>query len=319
MDSTLHYYRAWGGSLGGSWRAVLAIAEQSLRLILRRRLFWVLYVLALLNFVVFFSGIYLLYQLDVEQLLEGAPTSARIGFIRIRDLEQFLNFLRKQLYLAGTAETYRNFFWYQGYITMALLAFTGAQLIGQDYSAGALPFFLSKPIRSWHYVLGKFLAVCVIVNAMTTLPALALFVECGLLIGWDYFAEEIRLAAGSIAYGMVLTASLGSLVLAVAARVKRTVPLVLVWAVILILMRGLASTLVDGLRYDVRWRLLDLWNSTYVIGSAALGAAAKLETSRRWLSRPQPELWEVACVLGALVVLAWVDLLRRVRPYQTVG
>ena len=36
--------------------------------------------------------------------------------------------------------------------------------------------------------------------------------------------------------------------------------------------RLLASALVDGLHYDARWRLIDLWNDAYLVGNACLVA-----------------------------------------------
>ena len=40
------------------------------------------------------------------------------------------NTLQKSLKLAGDAETFRNFFWFQGYFVMAVLALAGATTIG---------------------------------------------------------------------------------------------------------------------------------------------------------------------------------------------
>ena len=51
---------------------------------------------------------------------------------------------------------------------MIVLALAGAVLVGNDFRFGSLPFYLSKPLGRWHYVLGKCLAVAVFVNLMTT-------------------------------------------------------------------------------------------------------------------------------------------------------
>ena len=53
-----------------------------------------------------------------------------------------------------------------------MLALAGSVLVGNDFLHGSLPFYLSKPIGRWHYVLGKCLAIGVFVNLMTTLPAI---------------------------------------------------------------------------------------------------------------------------------------------------
>ena len=58
---------------------------------------------------------------------------------------------------------------------MIVLALAGAVLVGNDFRWGGLPFYLSKPLTRWHYLLGKCLAVAVFVNLMTTVPALVLY------------------------------------------------------------------------------------------------------------------------------------------------
>ena len=78
---------------------------------------------------------------------------------------------------------------------MIVLALAGSVLVGNDFRFGSLPFYLSKPLGRWHYVLGKCLAVAVFVNVMTTILALILLVEYGLLDSWDYFVEHV--AAGA--------------------------------------------------------------------------------------------------------------------------
>ena len=42
---------------------------------------------------------------------------------------------------------------------MIVLALAGSVLVGNDFRFGSLPFYLSKPLGRWHYVLGKCLAV----------------------------------------------------------------------------------------------------------------------------------------------------------------
>src|SRR5271165_5819511 len=104
--------------------------------------------------------------------------------------------LRDAMKLNGSAETYRNFFWYQGWMVMVLLAMAGAIMVGNDFHHGSLPFYLSKPLTPWHYLLGKCLAVAVFVNLMTTLPALVLFVQYRTLYEWGDLGSELHLLAG---------------------------------------------------------------------------------------------------------------------------
>jgi ABC-type transport system involved in multi-copper enzyme maturation permease subunit len=293
-------------------------------MLFRRKLFWILYLVALLNFMVFSSCIYVLSQIDVEELTGGQLQRARFSFIPVRNLQAFVEELRLRLHLAGTGATYRNFFWLQGYIVMAVLALAGSILIGNDYQHGTLPFYLSKPLGRWHYLLGKCLAVGILINLMTTVPALVIYTECGLLNAWptradpDDCIDPIRILWGILAYGGILTVCLSLLVVALSTWLRKTVPLIMVWLGILFFARLVSETLVwQG--YDVHWRLLDLWNNMYVIGSECLGTVAKVTQNRRqWTAAPQPEWWKSATVLATMCVLCLIYLNHRIRAVEVV-
>src|SRR5207302_1676634 len=124
-------------------------------------------------------------------------------------------------------------------------------------------------------------------------PALVLFVEYGLLGSWDYFFDEAGLALGILGYGAVLTVSLTLLLLATATALRRTVPLIMTWTTLFLFCRLLAGALVERLNFDARWRLIDLWNCTYVVGHYCLGLGPE-----QFRSRVQPEWYEAALVLA---------------------
>src|SRR5262249_40105528 len=155
-------------------------------------------------------------------------------------------------------------------------------LVGNDFFHGSLPFYLSKPIGRRHYILGKCLAIGVLVNIMTTLPAILLWLEAGLLYDWQsYYIDNFDLLLGIVGYGLVLTVTLSLLVVSTAIWVRRTVPMVMVWMGIFAFMRTLSLWLVDTMR-DERWRLIDLWNDLYLCGLSCLQAD-------RATIRPQPQ------------------------------
>src|SRR5437667_12749649 len=52
-------YRPWSGRLRSTHRSIWPIARAGLKMMFRQKLFWLLYVGGLLNFVIFFAGIYL--------------------------------------------------------------------------------------------------------------------------------------------------------------------------------------------------------------------------------------------------------------------
>ena len=306
MAVHLLHYRAWRGKFHGPGHSVWPIARLSLVMMFRRKLFWGLYALALIIFFMFFFGQYLLFWAETQ-----------LGQSRINILgksfppEVLVARLREAARLNGTGETYRNLFWYQGYMVMIVLALAGTLLVGNDIRHGSLPFYLSKPLAPGHYLLGKCLAIAVFVNLMTTLPAVCLFVQYGLLDTSDYFDNHLPLLFGILGYGLLLSVVLSLLLVATAVAVKRTVPLIMAWTTLFFFFRQLATALVDRLYYDPRWKLIDLWNDLYLVGNALLGVP------RRSLGR-QPALGEAVVVLGGVSLLCLTYLIRRIRAVEVV-
>jgi ABC-type transport system involved in multi-copper enzyme maturation permease subunit len=271
--------------------------------LIRRKLLWALYGFCLLVFFSFFFGQYLLVWAGT-QLGEGEVRG--VGFMRLTPTEMVKN-LRDGLKLNGSPETFRNLFWYEGMILNVTLALVGAQLIGNDFRYRSLPFYLAKPLSGRHYVFGKFLAAASVVTAMTTLPALCLYVEYGLLDGWEYFWEARRSLLGILGYGALLAITLSMMLIAVTSWVQKTVPLVMVWSAIFVM----APAIAQGLSTWTHWpslKLIDIWNNAYVVGNRLLG-----------ISLPdQPTPLSALIVLGLVVIGCVVVLRRRVRAVEVV-
>ena len=57
---------------------------------------------------------------------------------------------------------------------------------------GGLTFYLSRRISRWHYVVGKLLSIGLLVSLTTTVPALILYVQYGILTeSTAYFRENL--------------------------------------------------------------------------------------------------------------------------------
>src|SRR5262245_30485711 len=205
--------------------SVWPIARLSMAMLFRRKLLWALYGLALISFCLYFFGQYMLSW--AESQIGFGNTLRFLG--KEFTPEQLLGFIRDRLKLNGSPDTYRNFIAYQGYMVMAILALAGSVLLGNDFKHGSLPFYLSKPIASRHYLLGKGLALAVFINLLTTVPAIALFLQYGLLNTYDYFAEQGHLLLGILAFGAVLTVVLSLVLIATAVLVRQTLPLIMIW------------------------------------------------------------------------------------------
>jgi ABC-2 type transport system permease protein len=305
----LLHYRPWRGDFHPPVVSVWPIARVALASIFRRWMFWVIYLLGLLIFLLFFFGQYLLSWAQAQ----AGESSVRVGGLGRMNPSLLIRLFRDLLKLDGGPETYRNFFAYQGYIVMIVLALAGSILIGNDLRFGSLPYYLSKPLSRWHYLLGKGLAVAVFINLMTTIPAVILFVQWAMLESWDYLYEGRFLLLGILGYGLVLTVTLTLLLLATATWLRRTVPLIMTWTTLFFFCRLLSAALVDGLRFSPRWRLIDLWNSTYLIGNMCLGLDPRT-------IRPahQPPWYEAALVLGGVCLLCLTYLIHRIRAVEIV-
>ncbi|HMO34448.1 MAG TPA: ABC transporter permease subunit [Gemmatales bacterium] len=316
MPLSLLGYRSWQGKLGTSWRAVWPISRVSLMLVFRQKLYWVLYLLALMTFFVYFFGIYLFSQIDTESLAPnrpGAPTQAASQFfINIK------NTIQKDLKLTGDVETYRNFFVLQGYYVMVVLALAGSLIIGNDYRFGSLAFYLSKPMGHWHYLAGKIGAVAIFTLLMTLVPALLLYLECSMLLEEGYFQRNLKVLAGITAYALAIALVLGVLVVAIASAVRRTAPLVMIWIAILAICPVMGNLFVDRLGYSPNWRLIDLWNNLYIFGSWCLDVSPIPPVGPRGFIRKQYELVPTLCMLGTLLLACLMYLHRRIRAVEVV-
>jgi ABC-type transport system involved in multi-copper enzyme maturation permease subunit len=309
-------YRPWRGSFRGPWNGAWAIARTCMNLIFRRKLFWALYGVSVLIFLFYFFGQYL--QVFLEQKL--GEQEARLGgtFTRGIKLDVLLKQLRTALQLNGSADTYGNFLWFEGYIVVIILAFIGSVLIGNDFHHGSLPFYLAKPISRWHYVAGKCLAIGMLVNLMTTGPCVLLFLEYGFIDNGDdfaYYFENADLFLGIVAYGAVLTITLSLVLMATATWLRRTIPMVMIWIAIFVLGRLMQRWLVDGLRFDNHWRLIDLWNNMYLTGMWIMG---KEHSDLRPSSQIQPPYEDAALAIVGVIVICILYLHHRIRAVEIV-
>lgn len=290
MAVELAGYREWKQQRRSPWRACWPIVRTGLQMILRRWVFWILIGLGLLNFLFNFAFIYLKATLTVQNASAGG----------------FLDNYR----VTGTGDAYADFMFGQASITALLLAFSGSILIGNDYRQGGLIFFLSRRIERRHYIVGKLLTVATVVTLITTLPALALYAEYGLLSNsLDYFLNHPRILAGILGYGAVLAIVQSLLLFAIAAWVPRTVPLVMTWLGVFVLLKGLAEAL-RAINDNRQWLLLGFWDDMHRIGRWCFGS---LDPARI------PTAPHCAAVLGVVCAVCVVLIVRRVRAVEVVS
>jgi ABC-type transport system involved in multi-copper enzyme maturation permease subunit len=306
-------YRPWRGTLLGPAHGVWAIARVSFLMLVRRKLFWALYGFSAMIFLFFFYGQYLQFWIGTQLGEQNLRLGSGLVGIQVKP-EELLKILQTALHLDGTGYTYRNFFSFESQIVIIVLALAGSILIGNDFRFGSLPFYLSKPLHRWHYLLGKFLGVAIFVNLLTTLPAGLLFLEYGMIDTWQYYIDRLDLLIGILGYGTILSVVLGLTLLATATWVRRTVPMIMVWSGLFLFTRILADILVYRLRLNPAWRLIDLWHDMYLAGNWCLQMP-------HYTIRPynQPEYWQAGLALIAVCAGCIVYLNRRIHAVEVVA
>jgi ABC-type transport system involved in multi-copper enzyme maturation permease subunit len=291
MDSISSGYRDWSGQLYPVGLTCWPIARTGVRLVLRRRLFWLLIAFSLLDFLFLFATIYIKAQINVHNPAVG----------------KFVNEVLRSV--TGSGETYRDFMFAQGTMTMLVLAFVGEMLVGGDYDRGGLTFYLSRRLGRRHYVVGKLLAISAIVALTTVVPALVLYAEYGFLTdSLTYFRENWRILLGIVGYGTLMAISLSLLLFALASWLNKTVPLVMSWACIFVLLPGLGEMLRKTYG-DGRWRLLSFWGDIRLLGNWCFGSTTEREG--------RLVVWAVATVVAVWIVCA-IAIVPRVRAVQVI-
>src|SRR5207248_6540257 len=131
-----------------------------------------------------------------------------------------------------------------------LVLIVGPNLISRDLRFNALPLYFARPLTRLDYFLGKlgvigfFLAATVIVPAAGAyLLGIAFSLDLGVL------RDTHRLLWGGALYGLIITVSAGTLMLALSALSRRSIYVGLTWAGFVFLTLMLSGILI-GIRYE---------------------------------------------------------------------
>jgi ABC-type transport system involved in multi-copper enzyme maturation permease subunit len=290
----LHYH-GWNGRLGSPWWSSLSIVRVALLQVFRRKSYWVVLALGLLNFLLFWSIIYAVTQFEI-------PRDAQEGL-----LERF-GFSSKPI--AGGESGYIVFMQRQSIVVMILLAFSGSLLVGTDFRWNALPFYLSRRIDRVHYIFGKILAVGVIVSLLTTLPALVLYLEYGLFTAsTEYWISNWRILVSILTYGLVMCIVLGTLLVTISAYLQRVAPIAITWSSLFVMLRTMANQLHNATG-NIYWELIDPWRNMRYVSRLVFDAFP--DEGNRELG------WWALLILVVACGVSLALLVRRVRAVDVV-
>lgn len=290
------HYQGWHGELQNPWRASMAIVRVALLQVFRRKSYWIVIALGMLNFLIAWGIIYAVTQVDVPREAQQRMLRA-FGFSANPE--------------DGNENGYIGFMQRQSVIVMILLAFAGSLLVGSDFRMRSLPFYLSRRIDRRHYIFSKIVAVGAIVMIMTVVPALILFIEYGAFTSsLDYWIDNWRIPVSVIIFGLVQCVVLGTLLVTLSAYLQRMAPIAITWSSLFVLLANISSQLRDATN-NMWWGLLDPWRNMRYVGRLCFG---EFDNDPDGLLFAQ---WALL-ILAVTCTVSMILLVRRVRAVDIV-
>ena len=231
-------YQHWKGSLAGhAWRW-MAITKQGLRGQIKAtrsyvRLFLIMAWMPALTLVVAMALWGLIEQGSetIVNLLQSSPLRRRY-----RRAETYRH--------AVWTIAYSIFFKIELYFIMLLVVLIGPNLISQDLRFNALPLYFSRPITRFDYFIGKLGVIATLVAVLAVLPAIVAYI-LGICFSLDLTVvrDTWRLLPASILYGLVITVSAGTLMLALSSLSRRSLYVGIAWIGFWIVSSTVSTTL----------------------------------------------------------------------------
>jgi ABC-2 type transport system permease protein len=249
------------------------ITREALRLILSKRSFLALLVLAWLPFLGFLIYVWALTQFGpaAEGMTSALPKGGAV---------------------------FANFFKWQMRLGLILTTFGGAGLVANDLRTGAILVYLSRPLTRRDYVIGKLVVLLAINLFVTLVPGLLLYGVAIALAPAQFLTWDLAWLGPAVALHAIvlsLALSLPSLAVSSLSRSARVAGLAFFGLVMgLDMVAGIVGAI-------ARWPatiLLSIQACVNALGDALLGAPA--EVALHWI---YPALVLVAIGLGSLAVL----------------
>ncbi len=142
---------------------------------------------------------------------------------------------------------YSFFFRTQMFFIMLLVAVAGPGLISHDLRLNALPLYFSRPLNRLDYFLGKLGVIGALVASVAVMPAvLAYLVGVCFSLNLGVVKDTWPVLAASVAYGLVVTLSAGTLILALSSLSRRSLYVGIAWAGLWIVSGSVAGSLIEA-------------------------------------------------------------------------
>jgi ABC-type transport system involved in multi-copper enzyme maturation permease subunit len=308
-------YRGWSGELTSPWIRSVVIARTGVQRVWQSRWLRRMVFFAWLPAMWFGMGFFIWEQsLLYPEWREGLEPFLLEGLEESNPVVRVLRETAEEPASARHAVwawLLQSFFRYpQGVLMMLVVGLIAPSLISQDIRSRAFLLYFSRPLTRREYIAGKFATVVTYLVAISTVPALCLYV-LGILLSpqlevvratWDL---PLRILAASA----VLTIPTASLALCLSSATQESRYAGFAWFAIWILgwftygvMRSLAiAEGRDALTKPVRgWDHLSLYHTLGQVETWVFGFT------------PLSEIWTSAIILCAITVVSLVVLFRNV-------
>lgn len=262
-------------------RAWLVIAANGLRILVRKRAFLFLMILAWIPAVVRAVQIY---------AAANVPSVSQIGF------------------LAVTGQTFRDFLNQQDPFIFFLTVYAGSGLIADDLRARALQLYLSRPVTRTQYIAGKAAILIVVLLSVTFVPAMLLLFLVPIFAGnMSFVAENLYLIPAISTYSLLHVSLSAFMILALSSLSRSRWFVAVTYAGLAFFTHalfGVIGAAVEGSMFS--W--VSVFANVTQIGDVLFRSAPRYDT---------PPLLSAA-VLAATVAVSMVVLSRRIRAVEVV-
>lgn len=239
-------YRHWDGKLSGQFWRWRTVTRRGVLVQIKNR--WV--ILAIL-------GAWMPATLLAAVLLVWALFEQKSAF-----LGPFLGMLMRALPgdMAAQPASFRStvwtlafsaFFQFEIFFSMILVVVVGPDLISRDLRFNAMPLYFAKPLRRIDYFIGKLGVIGAYLSVAAIGPAVVAYL-LGVCFSLEFavIKETLPILLGSLAYGLVVVVSAGTLMLAISSLSRNSRHVGAIWIGLWVISNIVSAVLSDAFRRD---------------------------------------------------------------------
>ena len=193
-------YKAYRGPLTPGWSRFTVLSRYGFATLFTSRLFTAFTVLCFVPFLVALVFVYVLHSATAQQVLH-----AQFG----RDANGIMN---NYWFLSALGV--------QAWMSFLLTAWAAPGMVSKDFANHSVQLYLSRPLSRAEYLLGKVSVLAVFLSCITWIPVLILFLLNASLQGHGWGWTNLWLAFAIIVSGLMWTALIALLAMALSVLVK---------------------------------------------------------------------------------------------------